>query len=71
MFPCPVAQSDTTLFLWPALQSLLRFLRYRPYDSPQQFKVLIKEPIAANPETGFKRLQAILQVRILLLGCHV
>lgn len=40
-----------------------RFLQYEPYCHQRSFKTMIKDAITMTPEVGFKRLQAILQVR--------
>ena len=45
-----------------------RFLAYSPYSDPRSYKQLIKDKIAADPSTGFKVLQAVLQVGGVLAG---
>lgn len=45
------------------LYSYFRFLRYEPYCHQRSFKTYVKDAILNNSEVGFKRLQAVLQVR--------
>ncbi|GAX83731.1 hypothetical protein CEUSTIGMA_g11156.t1 [Chlamydomonas eustigma] len=43
------------------LFSYFKFLKYSPYNEQSSFKHLIKDKISANPDAGYKLLQAILQ----------
>jgi SNF2 family DNA or RNA helicase len=47
------------------LYSYFRFLRYEPYSRHATFKALIRDPIAAASEVGFKRLHAVLHTILL------
>lgn len=48
------------------LYAYFRFLRYSPYNKYQAFKELIRDPIMGqNPDVGFRRLQAVLQIILL------
>lgn len=57
----------------PSLQvddlfAYFKFLRYKPYNDATKFKILLKDRIARNPEDGYKVLQLVLQVRLVVSG---
>ena len=52
----PIQNSVDDLF------SYFRFLRYEPYTRAAAFRKLITEPLTLQPELGYKRLRAVLQV---------
>ena len=46
------------------LFSYFRFLRYEPYTRSAAFRKLITEPLTLQPELGYARLRAVLQVSV-------
>lgn len=54
----PIQNSVDDLF------SYFRFLRYEPYTRAAAFRKLITEPLTLQPELGYKRLRAVLQVTL-------
>ena len=54
------------------LFSYFKFLNYWPYNNPKAFKDLIRRPVQSEHALGYQRLQAILQVGVVVKGClHV
>jgi len=47
------------------LYPYFRFLRYEPYGQARSFKAMLKDVIAARPDVGFQRLQAVLSAVML------